>query len=204
MKKIVITMLALSMLAAFTACGETKTNNVTPSENGAAAGSEAEVEKEAESELAAVAIGDKITTDFAEITVDEIGIKEDIKISVTNGNITHTTGPSTQSGTKFVYVRGTMKSTAKSEISRAEFYGNADIDGYTYEIDSSIIDAEGYSTYSISPLMTYTYTLYARVPNELADSHESCVVNFGFNENFEQDFDTEISDCDYGYSAVVA
>ena len=33
--------------------------------------------------------------------------------------------------------------------------------------------------------MTYQYTLYAEIPNELAESFDSYTMDFGFEENFE-------------------
>ena len=41
--------------------------------------------------------------------------------------------------------------------------------------------------------MNYTYTLYAEVPNEIAQNFEKCSMNFGFEENFENVFTSDES-----------
>lgn len=205
MKKIILMMLVGSMCLSLCACGGNQQANTEGTV------SQQETKKEnnddatkKEANLTAISLGDKITVDFAEITVDECGIKEDLKTSIKTGNITYTTGPDAVSGSKYVYMRGTIKNTSTSEISNVSIGGKAEIDGYSYNVDSiSIIEENGNSTYSIAPLMTYKYTLYAKVPNELADSHQSCVLNIGFDENFEWGSSKELSEYKYGYTLNV-
>lgn len=105
------------------------------------------------------------------------------------------------SGSKYVYMRGTLKNTSQSEISSVNIGGTVVLDGYTYNIESiSIIEANGSSTWRIAPLTTYTYTVCAKVPNEIADNHQSCVLNLCFDENFESGFRKDISEYKYGYT----
>lgn len=205
MKKIILMMLVGSMCLSLCACGGNQQANTEGTV------SQQETKKEnnddatkKEANLTAISLGDKITVDFAEITVDECGIKEDLKTSIKTGNITYTTGPDAVSGSKYVYMRGTIKNTSTSEISNVSIGGKAEIDGYSYNVDSiSIIEENGNSAYSIAPLMTYKYTLYAKVPNELADSHQSCVLNIGFDKNFEWGSSKELSEYKYGYTLNV-
>ena len=77
------------------------------------------------------------------------------------------------------------------------------IDGYTYDVDSSVIEENGASSYDLAPLMMYKYTLYAKVPNQLADSHQSCIFNFAFDENFEWGSKEDITEYKYGYTLNV-
>lgn len=205
MKKIILMMLVGSMCLSLCACGGNQQANTEGTV------SQQETKKEnnddatkKEANLTAISLGDKITVDFAEITVDECGIKEDLKTSIKTGNITYTTGPDAVSGSKYVYMRGTIKNTSTSEISNVSIGGKAEIDGYSYNVDSiSIIEENGSSAHSIAPLMTYKYTLYAKVPNELADSHQSCVLNMCFDENFEWGSSKELSEYKYGYTLNV-
>lgn len=205
MKKIILMMLVGSMCLSLCACGGNQQANTEGTV------SQQETKKEnnddatkKEANLTAISLGDKITVDFAEITVDECGIKEDLKTSIKTGNITYTSGPDAVSGSKYVYMRGTIKNTSTSEISNVSIGGKAEIDGYSYNVDLiSIIEENGNSAYSIAPLMTYKYTLYAKVPNELADSHQSCVLNIGFDENFEWGSSKELSEYKYGYTLNV-
>lgn len=205
MKKIILMMLVGSMCLSLCSCNGNQQANTEGTV------SQQETKKEnnddatkKEANLTAISLGDKITVDFAEITVDECGIKEDLKTSIKTGNITYTTGPDAVSGSKYVYMRGTLKNTSTSEISNVSIGGKAEIDGYSYNVDSiSIIEENGNSAHSIAPLMTYKYTLYAKVPNELADSHQSCVLNMGFDENFEWGSSKELSEYKYGYTLNV-
>lgn len=209
MKRIIATILAGSICLSLCACGGNRTvdtegtvyqqETAAKTENSGAVKKEDEAKKE--KELTPISIGDKITLDFAEITVDESGIKENIQQSITTGNITYTTGAQAVSGSKYVYMRGTLKNTSQSEISSVNIGGTVVLDGYTYNIESiSIIEANGSSTWRIAPLTTYTYTVYAKVPNEIADNHQSCVLNLCFEENFESGFRKDISEYKYGYT----
>lgn len=204
MKKIILMLLVGTMCLSLSACGgdgnqQATTDGTVSQQEAKKENNEDETKKEAD--LTPISLGDKITVDFAEITVDECGFKEDLKTSIKTGNITYVSGPDAVSGSKYVYMRGTIKNTSTSEISMVKIGGKAEIDGYSYNVDSiSIIEENGSSTYSLAPLMTYKYTLYAKVPNKLADSHQSCVLNVGFDENFEGGFDKELSEYKYGYA----
>lgn len=202
MKKFVLMMLVGSMCLSLCACSGNQQVNTegTVSQQETKKDNNNDATKK-EVNLTPISLGDKITVDFAEITVDECGIKEDLKTSIKTGNITYTSGPDAVSGSKYVYMRGTIKNTSTSEISDVSIGGKAEIDGYSYNIDSiSIKEENGSSAYSIAPLMTYKYTLYAKVPNELADSHQSCVLNMGFDENFEWGSAKELTEYKYGYA----
>lgn len=183
MKKLLALILSAVMLLTLVACGG---DTSAPAGESTVSDTPAETEAPAEAKKAEpVAVGNTITVPFAEITIAEATVKADIKQSVKTGNITRTTGPSPTTDKKFVYIRGTIKNTGKSEISMADVGGVVDVDGYKYNIDDfGMIKSDGSSSYSLEPLMTYTYTAYAAIPNELADSFKSCVMTFGFEENF--------------------
>lgn len=204
MKKAIIIILAVILCVVLAACGakqDAKGDSVTPQTQ---ADTTKEETTEKKDDAKPVSIGDKITLSFAELTVDESGIKSDIKTSIKNGSITYTTGPSPISGSKFAYIRGTIKSTAKEDISDVNITGTVEIDGYKYELESiNFIEQNGSSAHSLSPLTTYKYTLYAKVPDELADSHKSCVMNMGFNENFARSFAEDFSENTYKYTITM-
>lgn len=177
MKKILALVLTLVLVFTFCSCNNnssTSTVTDTPQEDGS---------EKAASEP--ISIGNKITVDFAEITVDEACVANDIKQSIKTGHITYTSGPDSSDSKEFVYIRGTIKNTSKSEITSPALMGCVTVDGYSYDLDSSIIEENGSSTYTLAPLMTYTYTLYAEVPNELIENHSEYTMDFGFEENLE-------------------
>ncbi len=178
MKKLLALLLALSVVFIFAACGK---KAETPSTVGVAPTETGETKPVAES----VAIGNIITTDFAEITVDEAGLANDIQTSIKTGSITYTSGPDSSADKEFVYIRGSLKYTGKSSVVSPNFLGSVEVDGYSYDIDDSIIESNGSSVFTLEPLMTYQYTLYAEIPNELAESFDSYTMNFGFEEGFD-------------------
>lgn len=203
MKKVSALFLGALLCFSLCSCGGNRSANTngTVSQQKTAAKKESDETTKKEKKLTEISLGDKITLDFAEITVDESGIKEDIRQSIKTGNVTCTTGPQAESGSKFVYMRGTLKNTSKSEIPTVNAGGTVVLDGYSYNIESiNIIEASGDPVYSIAPLTTYTYTVYAKVPNEIADNHQSCVLNLCFDDNFKDDFKNDISEYKYGYT----
>ncbi len=197
MKRILSTTLAIASLCALTACGGGSADSTVTSTVSQPTAVPTAVPTAAE----AVAVGNTITVDFAEITVAEAAIANDIKTKIKTGNVTYTSGPDASDTTEFVYLRGTIKNTSTSQIDDDYIKGNVVINGYTYDIDSvNIIDSKGSSAFSLDPLVTYTYTLYAEVPNELATAPQSCVVNFGFDENFAWASGKEVDELPYYYS----
>lgn len=207
MKKVSALFLGVLLCFSLCSCGGNRSANTngTVSQQKTAAKKESDETTKKEKKLTEISLGDKITLDFAEITVDESGIKEDIRQSIKTGNMTRISGPEAVSGSKFVYMRGTMKNTSQSEIPTVKAAGTVVLDGYSYNIESiNIIEANGSSVRSIAPLTTYTYTVYAKVPNEIADNHQSCVLNLCFDDNFKDDFKddfkNDISEYKYGYT----
>ena len=198
MKKLFALVMCLTLVFAMASCGGKTENTVNSTVSTSA-------EKGSEAPKAeAVDIGNTITVDFAEITIDEAGIADDIKTSIKTGNITYTSGPDSSEDTEFVYIRGTIKNTSKAEMNNPLISGNVDADGYTYELDLNVIESDGSSAFSIAPLISYTYTLYAEVPNEIAQNFEKCSMNFGFEENFENVFTSDESyDTQYIYTIKI-
>ncbi len=182
MKKILSIILTLVALCSISACGGQKSTTTTTT----TVTTEEKAEKPAEVVAEPVAVGNTITLPFAELTVAEAGVQDDIQVSIKNGNITRTTGPDSSADTEFVYIRGTIKNTSTSSISSPDITGKVEINGYSYDIDSlTIIESDGSSTYELAPLVSYQYTLYTEIPNELATTYQTCDINFSFNENFE-------------------
>ena len=50
-----------------------------------------------------------------------------------------------------------------------------------------MIAADGSPESSVPPLMTYDFTIYAAVPNELAESYQAASFRFGFYDMFDNE-----------------
>ena len=203
MKKLIIAILALS--AVITSLAGCRENGNKQTSEGTVSSQEkadpTEEEKPADNKYAEIAIGDQIKTEFAEMTIDEAGIKPNIRTSIKTGNITYTSGPSEEAGYQFAYIRGTVKNIAKTELSSPKIFLEANIDGYEYTSrNADIIETNGNSTYNLAPLSTYTYTLYVKIPDELATKHDSCVVNIGFGDEFDAPINSKIKELKYAYT----
>ena len=126
MKKLLILFLAAIMLLSLAACGgndapssqgNEDNSPVEPSDDAANTPDEAEEADPSDAISATeIAIGDTITLDFVEMTFEETGIAADIRQSITTGIVTRTTGPDPAEGKQYLYIRGTIKNLAKSEL----------------------------------------------------------------------------------------
>lgn len=140
-------------------------------------------------EVKGVAIGEKIVTEFVEMTFDKVVVDENIKHSVKIGHVTRTTGPDPIAGQKYVCLSGTIKNISTSPLPVYDFFiGEFELDGYKYEVDANdcdILDGSGQTETEIDPLMEYVIRIYVAIPNSLADSHSSCTLYFGFYDAFD-------------------
>lgn len=136
-----------------------------------------------------------ISTDTVELQFTEQGIADDIRITSRESGISITSGPSPESGKRFVFIRGTVKNLSTHAV-MVNLVGAFDIDGYSYDMDTHTIDANGNPLYTIDPLETMTITLYAAVPAELIDNYSRANLLFGFNDEFGM---SALHDCQYQY-----
>ncbi len=166
-------------------------------------------------EVVEVTLPDTISTEFVEMTFNEVTIAEDIKYSVTTGFVTRTTGPEPVSGQKYICLTGTIKNTSKEPLPVYDYFiGEFNLDDYIYEVganDCDILDGEGSTESSIDPLMEYVFRIYTAIPVSLADSHSASTFTFGFydqfdnaelamNRSFEED---PISLCPYQFKIIL-
>ena len=150
----------------------------TPAEEAPAAGIQEELP-----------LGGTIATDFVSICLDECIVDPDIKMSVTMGNVTRTTGPDPLPGQSYICLEGTIQNTSTSPLPVYDFFtGKFELDGYTYKVgasDCDILTPDGQPVSNIDPLMEYTIRIYTAIPNQLADSISSAEFTIGFFDGFE-------------------
>ena len=142
----------------------------------------------------------QLSAEGVELVFTEGGIAKSCRVTTKRNGIKITAGPDEIDGKKYVYLKGTIKNTSKSDTF-AVIAGNVSLDGYEYDISISLIDSGGSPTSRIDPLETMTIILYAAVPEKLADTFEDGVLTFGFNDNFK---DVELSKAQYLYTYRVS
>ncbi len=174
--------------------------------------SEAETEETPVSAAEELKIGDTLSLEFVEMTFDEWGIAEDIKQSITTGNVTRTFGPEPESGNQYIFIKGSIKNLNTEDLPVYDYFiGEFDINGYKYTVSANecyVYTETGEHESMIAPLTTCNYYLYAKIPDELASASEQQIsYRFGFydlfdnyelakNRSFEDD---PISLCPYQY-----
>ena len=132
-----------------------------------------------------VAVGNKITTDFVELTITEAGMADSLKTSIKNGSVTYTFGPDASAETDFAFIKGKIMNKSTSNISNG-ILAVAKVGDYTLEEDDLYIyKSDGDTVWELSPLVEYNFMMCVEIPNALVGNMESADINFGFNEGLE-------------------
>lgn len=228
LKKPLVILLALALCLSLCACGkktseetssaaDTSTADVpntetTEPEETSEPESTSEEIAEPEHTVTEIALNETIQLDFAEITFTEWGIAPDIRQSIQTENVTRTTGPQPEEGMQYVYLRGTIKNLNTEDLPVYDFFlGEFDLGGYKYDCSANECDVltnNGERLSMVAPLTSGSFTMYAKIPDELAGSHGDVSFRFGFydlfdnielskNRSFEDD---PISLCQYQYA----
>ncbi len=216
MKRLLTLLLAAAMVLALAACGGSSEGAPdTPETSAPTQEPSAEPEPSEAPAATTFAVGDTIALDFVELKFDTFAIEPDIQQSVTSGMVTYVTGPQPQEGKKFAYLRGTIKNLATEALPVHDFFlGEFDVNGYRFEVSAGecdILDGEGQTVFQAEPLTTYSFTMYAAIPDELADAPETVNFRFGFYDLFDNEElsrnrafeDDPISLCPHLYAATL-
>lgn len=131
-------------------------------------------------------LGTTIEAAGFELTLDEVGLAEDIRIT-TEGSITITAGPSVIEGKQYVYLKGTLKNTGTTSMTSA-IGGKVYLDEYEFDLKTDLISTQGAPTAYVDPLDTARVILYVEISDEMASVFSSGKIIFGFNDNFENVF----------------
>lgn len=127
-------------------------------------------------------LGDKISLDFVEMTIDSINIEDEIRIKTTRVPIII----SKVDGNKYVTLRGKIKNLYTDEIIFSNnIYGVLNIDKkYNYRLNIS-------TGYQVAPLEQANFVIYASVPNSVINELKKLEKKFifTFEENFKDDLE---------------
>lgn len=145
-------------------------------------------------------IGNKIETPSLIITLDKTVSLQELRFTEKEtGSLPYSLSKDNQDAT-YIAIRGTIKNISKESVYLNDILiGNAVIDGYNYE-------TRAYSyAFSVDPLGTKPFYLYALVPNELAKKYKSCVFTFASTEGVEymDVFTYGVDACKYIYSVTL-
>lgn len=179
MKKTFAMLLALTMCLSLSACNK-KAVVEDATENATESVVEAPTEKEKTAEFTPVSTGEKIATDFVEITVGNVESGQ----SLTKGTISYS--PASEKN-HYLWLSAMLKNLTGDAFHLAQgMYALITFDDkYNYEADLKCFEG-----YDMDPLIEYDIYMSAEIPAELAESYEKVTVKFGFNDNFtEYDYD---------------
>ena len=196
MKKVFLVLLAVVIALSFASCGAKNSTVSTevPDETVAETGAP---------DYETVAIGNKIATDFIELTITEAGMASSMKQSIKSGNITHTFGPDDSAETEFAFIKGKVMNKS-TETCGKELSAIAKVGDYTLKEDGCyIFKSDGDTVWELAPLVEYNFIMYVEIPNALVESMDSCDFNFGFSEGLDTTF-SEFDELEYKYVLNIA
>ena len=207
MKKAITILMAAALMLSLAACGGGSGGNVTPTATPTAQTETTPDETPDETtELTLEPVeettpipqqSEVISLDFAEITLESVGVSEQIKISVTSSSWTSSLD---EEDAQAVYLMFKIKNVSRETIdSWGYFVGTVTVDGYSYKIEN----LSGINGIELAPLKSADYAAYAQIPNELLETGEPIVFNLGFNDMFVSDWNSEFSTCEHQYSYTV-
>lgn len=144
-------------------------------------------------EMDEINIGDTITLDFVEITIDSTGVADTILPSRVYSYI------SDIENEQYFYVKGTIKNLSGETYNVSDIFAQMIFDGkYNY---NARLDACAYSNdffgENVKPLGTVEFYINASIPDELIDTYTNCSIIFGFPTEFSEIGYVTEDDCDY-------
>ena len=150
-----------------------------------------------------VVLGDTISLEFVEISLEEIGISDTILPVDTNRGYSYISDNEFE---KYYYVTGVLKNLSGDAYSADDIFAEMIFDGkYTYSANlrACAWSNNFYDDY-VKPLGTVKYYIYASIPDELIESYSECVLTFGFADNFNvSKYSLSQDKCDYLYSITI-
>lgn len=144
-------------------------------------------------------LGTVITGEGFELVFNECGIAQDIRITSNSSGIQITSGPSSEAGKKYVYLRGTVKNTG-TKACRAVIGGTVYLDDYEFTLRTDTIGTDGAPQSSLEPFDTVHILLFAQVSDEMIGMFQEGKIVFGFNDNFDN---VQVEQAKYLYYANV-
>ena len=176
---------------------ENKVNQVTDNDNVVSESQEAD-----EPEFTIINLGDNITTDFLEMTIESASEAQELKPTDTSSVYSYM--PDKDAETYF-YLTGNMKNVSGDTYSVEDMCATFCFDdkyNYTAYIAADNGGNDFYGD-SVKPFGSVKYYLYSSIPDELINSYSTCVVKFGFHDNFEHDYKDDFNVYEHIYKITL-
>lgn len=147
--------------------------------------------------------GETESTDFVEITIDKIGIAQEIKPTDTSSVYSYL---SDKDGEQYIYLTGSMKNTGTESYGIENIKSDIILDGNYKYVAFLKADNGGNDFYNdtLKPFGKDKFYIVASVPDELIEKFESVEVRFGFDDNFKTRFYNSYADCTHLYKVTAA
>lgn len=143
-------------------------------------------------------IGDSITLDFVEITLDTASWSDTIPPADTRGQQTYL--PDTD-GETYLWLCGTLKNSAERDYNADGIVAEFLFGGHTYDAHLIATDnSTGSLGKNVCSLSTVKYYIYTSIPNEIKERYSSCHLLFGFSEEFGGSRFDSFEECAYRYA----
>lgn len=174
-------------------------NTVNKVDNSDSSNNSDTIENKNEATFSQVNLGDSITTDFVEMTVEKAETAQELHPTDTSSVYSYMPD---ENGETYFYLFGAIKNISGDSYDVEDMNIVMTFDGkynYTGYIAADDGGNDFYGNY-VKPLVSVKYYMYASVPDELISSYSTCTVKFGFHENFDHDYETDFNGYEYCYS----
>ena len=135
-------------------------------------------------------IGETLSTDFMELTLDAFEISEGYTFSYKEGNVTHKTGIDCPGGMKLLTLRGRFTNLLNKEVSvmsNGPIKGMIIVNGSEYTTKMRCLNAaEADNLWNVASKQTVDCFITAEVPEAMASEVGACTIRLACNDNMDE------------------
>ena len=134
-----------------------------------------------------VGVGDRITTDFIDLTIEQAGTVDKIKPSDPDPTSLFVISKAPGTDETYFCVTGLVKNIGRDAYNLGDIFVKISFDG-TYNYSGYVTADTGRDLSDwpeLKPLASVRYYFYTPVPNEMIESFSTVTVRFAFNDNLK-------------------
>ncbi len=153
-----------------------------------------------------VGVGDRITTDFIDLTIEQAGTVDKIKPSDPDPTSLFVISKAPGTDETYFCVTGLVKNIGRDAYNLGDIFVKISFDG-TYNYSGYVTADTGRDLSDwpeLKPLASVRYYFYTPVPNEMIESFSTVTVRFAFNDNLKTGRKKDISAYDHGYEIALS